>query len=334
MQSRTIARGFSLVELLVVISIISLLVQLLLPAVQAAREAARRAQCASHLRQLALAALDHEGAHGILPSAGWGWAWVGDPNRGVGARQPGSWAYQILPFAEAQAVHDIGLGAQGAARYARLAELAVRPTSLLYCPSRRQPLATPNSYGPVNVPGFNNGGLHWFNAERADLLARIDYAANAGDRWIFWHEGPTPDQAERGEGFFNLRTSDGQMAFPDEFTGVAMQRTPIALRQITDGASQTYLFGEKWISFAVYETGTGLNDDQSCWNGDDFDTTATTAVAPQPDVSLAVALSSGGAFGGAHPSGCNMSMCDGSVKLVSYDVSPEVHRAAGNRQDD
>lgn len=333
MRSRLCVRGFSLVELLVVIAIISLLIQLLLPAVQAAREAARRTQCASHLRQLTLAALDHEGAHGVLPSGGWGWGWIGDPNRGAGQRQPGSWAYQILPYAEGQAVHDIGLGSQGAARHARLAELAGQPLSICYCPSRREPLATPNSYGPVNVPGFNNGGLHWFNAERADLLARMDYAANLGDRWVFWHEGPTPAQAERGEGFSNLRTSDGQPASADDFTGVVMQRTPIALQQITDGASQTYLFGEKWIAFTDYGTGTGLNDDQSCWNGDDFDTAATTAILPQSDRSLVVGLSFGGAFGSAHPSGCNMSMCDGSVRLVGYDASPEVHRASGNRHD-
>jgi len=89
-------RGFSLVELLVVIAIAATLVGLLLPAVQGAREAARRMQCSSNLKQLALATLVYESTRRRFPPS-----MVHTPGTTF-ANNNGSWSIhgRILPFIE------------------------------------------------------------------------------------------------------------------------------------------------------------------------------------------------------------------------------------------
>ena len=68
MARRRSLPGFSLVELLAVIGIIGILVALLLPAIQASRSAASRASCGNNLRQLGVAAQNHESAVGYFPA--------------------------------------------------------------------------------------------------------------------------------------------------------------------------------------------------------------------------------------------------------------------------
>jgi prepilin-type N-terminal cleavage/methylation domain-containing protein len=324
--------GMTLLELLIVISIIGVLLQMLLPAVEASREAARQVVCQNNLRQIGFAMLNHESTQHFLPTAGWGWAWIGDPDRGVGKDQPGSWAYQLLPYLEGNEIHNIGKGTKDDAKYDALTVLAATPLTLLYCPSRRLPRATPNNYGPVNNPDFARGDLFWYNAKKAENLARTDYAANLGDLWVWWNEGPPPAKADKGEGFLKFHGINRAAVAPSEVSGVVMQRQPIYLRQITDGMSKTYFAGEKSLDMADYKTGKALDDDQSCWNGDDWDLQCSTQFPPQRDPDdpfnfLSIS------FGGPHPLGFGMVFCDGSVQFVDYNVDSAIHRQAGNRHD-
>ena len=108
MRRPAAGNGFTLVELLVVITIIAVLVGLILPAIQMGREAGRRAQCANNLKQIGAAANQHLEALGYFPTGGWGPEWVGDPTRGYGVSQPGGWLYNLLPFLDNNPLHDLG----------------------------------------------------------------------------------------------------------------------------------------------------------------------------------------------------------------------------------
>lgn len=99
-RRRTSRYGFTLVELLVVIAIIGILVALLLPAVQAAREAARRAQCSNHLKQIGLGVLNYESTHKEFPPG----SIVTDTC--CASSLYTNWAVEILPFIEQNALSD------------------------------------------------------------------------------------------------------------------------------------------------------------------------------------------------------------------------------------
>jgi prepilin-type N-terminal cleavage/methylation domain-containing protein len=96
-------RGFTLVELLVVIAVIGVLIALLLPAIQAAREAARRSQCGNNMRQLGLGALSFESARKQLPPSG-----QCDSTGGASTTYMiHSTATMILPHIEQTAVYNL-----------------------------------------------------------------------------------------------------------------------------------------------------------------------------------------------------------------------------------
>ena len=158
--------AFTIIELLVVIAIIGILIALLMPAVQAAREAARRMQCQSNLRQLALAYLHHHETRHYFPTGGWGYLCVGDPDRGYDERQPGGWAYNILPFIELEHLRAMGEGESSSAKRAAIVKRCATPLSLFNCPSRRS--ASP-------YPDGHTYKLGWGTMSEA---GRSDYAVN------------------------------------------------------------------------------------------------------------------------------------------------------------
>ena len=98
--------GFTLVELMVVISIVGTLVGLLLPAVQTAREAARSSQCRNNLKQMGLGLHNHHDAKRCLPPGFTAKAAFEFGNDDVDPSPGWSWMFHILPFVEENLLYD------------------------------------------------------------------------------------------------------------------------------------------------------------------------------------------------------------------------------------
>ena len=101
------------------------------------------------------------------------------------------------------------------------------------------------------------------------------------------------------------------------------------LREITDGLSKTYMFGEKFLELNHYEDGIASYDDQSYYIGFDRDTNLTSFDQPLHDAKLNADTPF--RFGSAHTTMFNMAFCDGSVHPFSYDIDLEVHKSLGSR---
>jgi prepilin-type N-terminal cleavage/methylation domain-containing protein len=322
-MSRRSSRAFTLVELLVVIAIIGVLIALLLPAVQAAREAARRVQCRSHLKQLAVACIAFESAYGHFLSAGWSYQYVGDPDRGVGLAQPGGWIYSTLPYLEQPAIRDLGKGQDFATKKITLVAQMKASLSVQNCPSRRTaaPILWGNTYTMINVntPAFS------------DVVARSDYVGNGGDT-----RGGNPRPTSYADGDKESFWKD----YPtDNLNGIFYPRSMVPIRDITDGTTHTFLLGEKFILPEYYLTGEDGGDNQSMYQGYDVDTVrftgldatnASAGLPPKRDTSGDPYLSG---YGSVHASACHFAMVDGSVRSVTYDVDMLIYRRLGNRAD-
>ena len=221
-------RAFTLVELLVVITIIGILVSLLLPAVQSAREAARRAQCSNNIRQLGLALHEYHTAFGKFPpSSVWRNNGVFDVSQiDSVADNPNlyeNWVILILPQLDAtnlRQAFNLSLPTTDPSNQtARGTNLAV-----MLCPSdtyNRQPFIG-------SVSGLTN--------QMGDNWARGDYAANASSGYMSVSRGCPLDGAgpnENGCGWSSRM-----------YRGVMGANLSLRIDDIKDGTSSTILIAE------------------------------------------------------------------------------------------
>jgi prepilin-type N-terminal cleavage/methylation domain-containing protein len=270
---RSVPKAFTLVELLVVVTIIGILIALLLPAVQAAREAARRSQCSNNIKQIGLGAMSFQQLQNRFPPGNLGPIPQGDPGAtGYDAQFTGVLAF-LLPHLEMKPVSD--LADEDVASYGGISIFDVSRKGLRYwnrapawtaaqakigsfiCPSdtpyeKLTPWAMLSCYLNGNTLTYL---ATYFSPPGGDPLGRTNYIGVAG--------------------YFGHVNNPGT----DALQGVFWNRSKIDFRDITDGSSNTLLFGEAmggqdadgtghsyaWFSAGFMTSCWGLSDSPGWW---------------------------------------------------------------------
>jgi prepilin-type N-terminal cleavage/methylation domain-containing protein/prepilin-type processing-associated H-X9-DG protein len=290
--------AFTLVELLVVITIIGILIALLLPAVQAAREAARRMQCANSFKQVGLALHNYHSVKACFPPGMF--AQNASPPTST-TNLYFSWSVYILPYMEQDGLY---------------ANIDFNDT-YGYWGGNTTGGKMPNSaVSRTAVPGY---------------LCPSD--PQAGEKIWVWSGEPkgTPQAgASNMAGVTDSRYWQRSGAMPEDFPicdGIMGGNRPCTIADIKDGTSNTLIIGECtgggpgtamgqfWACWNLYDTYDGINGPRSMPGG------ATTATYN----------SDWAGFSSYHPGGCTFALADGSVSFVSQSVARNILAALTTR---
>jgi prepilin-type N-terminal cleavage/methylation domain-containing protein/prepilin-type processing-associated H-X9-DG protein len=320
--------GFTLVELLVVITIIGILIALLLPAVQAAREAARRSQCCNNLKQLSLGLHNYHATHGILPAG----AYCPAPGGGQYADIYGchAWIEMLMPYIEMQPVYDSISFKVDLATDPNKALLSNRAFANLACPTDAKAgvINRAAAFGPSRpVLGTSMGESY---APNGGPMA-MDNTAGCAAPFLSWS---APDAGLNCALVSGGRHKFGSPGFFAPGNGISYR-----FGDCSDGLSSTFLLGEQLPRYAIHMLYFHSHL-----------TAATTNVPPnyhhllpwpvncfvgdEPDPAGPASCDQyGSGFKSDHPGGVNMAFADGSIQFIGETIEYRTWVLLGARSD-
>jgi prepilin-type N-terminal cleavage/methylation domain-containing protein len=336
-------RGFTLVELLVVIAIIGILVALLLPAIQAAREAARRTQCATNMKNLGLAMVNYSDVYKRLPPAT-PFRFSKTPSNGAG----GTWVVKIWPYIEEQALYD-KFDRTKASNHENNAEVVGATLPWLICPSDSE--APPN--GLFDTDDKQDGGSNvnpnrTSSNQKATRVMGLWYVASSGpthfDGCPFCPGGGVPNLCCQGRSFGEKESIDGDPIGASgtlpSFAGLfGRWDKGLKMTEITDGTTHTVMAGEtiaahcKYVcahcpNFPIANTNVPLNNFQKTPGG--LGTGKCHVLIPVEPDEGGYCDSCG--YKSSHPGGAHLLMADGTVHFVNESIDFELYYLLGARK--
>lgn len=317
------SNGFSLVELLVVITIIGILISLLLPAVQAAREAARRAACRNNLKQFALATANFESQHRRYPPSGL--PTLPDSNGDV---HPWSAQALILPFLEQSGLHS-AIDFEQSYKVAINSQLAANRVPSNLCPSEIRDEPRLNSSGaPENYP--------------------LNYVVNLGTWFVY---DPQTRRGGNGAFFYDSKLTAADIkdglsftllaaeikAWQPYFRNAALSNDPgipsLSAVCSLGGDFKSSTGHTEWVDGRSHQSGFTTafppNTKVLCQNGGvDYDVNWTNQQEGKSSTIPTFAAVTSRSY---HSSGVQAARMDGSVHWVSDSIEGDIWRALSTR---